>query len=232
MKITLLAGAASLLCVGAASAADLPARAAPFIAPPAFLFEGFYAGAQIGGAGFGDRAQSQFAPNNAVLNQSTSHGASLIGGVHAGYDWHAGPLVFGLVGDISGARAATNNADAFFGYGVRNTIDAQGSFRGRVGYAYERALFYVTGGLNVAHQQRNYQAPLGSQSYQFAVIDPTVGAGVDYALDPHWRVGLEYKSFGGAARAEAVNFAQPALQTRHQFGEGAATANVSYSFGK
>lgn len=235
MKPPLLAGAACLLYVGAASAADLPARAAAptFVPPPpALLFEGLYAGGQIGWTGFADRAQSQFAPNNAVLNQNTGHGGSLIGGGRAGYDWRYGPLVLGLVGDISGANATNNNIDTFFGYGVKNTLDVQGSFRGRVGLNYERALFYVTGGLNVAHLRRDYQAPLGSKNYQFVYGDPTLGAGVEYALDPHWRVGLEYRVTSGGSHAEAVNFAGPALQTRHQFGEGAATATVSYGFGK
>ena len=167
-----------------------------------------------------------------MLNQNTRHGGSLIGGVHAGYDWRYGPLVVGLLGDISGASATNNNADAFFGYGVKNTLDVQGSFRVRVGFNYERVLFYVTGGLNVAHLRRDYQALLGSQNYQLIFINPTLGAGVEYALDSHWRVGLEYRVSGGASRAEAVNFAQPALQTRHRFGEGAATATLSYGFGK
>ena len=167
-----------------------------------------------------------------MLNQNTRHGGSLIGGVHAGYDWRYGPLVLGLVGDISGASATNHNTDAFFGYGFKNTLDVQGSIRGRVGLNYERALFYVTGGENVAHLRRDYQAPLGSQSYQFVYGTPTLGAGVEYALDSHRRVGLEYRISGGASRAEAVNFAQPALQTRHRFGEGAATATLSYGFGK
>jgi outer membrane immunogenic protein len=234
MKTALLCCAAGLLCIATANAADLPARAAaPYVPPPpALLFEGLYAGGQIGAVGFGDRAQSQFAPNNAVLNQNTGHGGSLIGGVRAGYDWRYGPLVLGLLGDISGASATNNNTAAFFGYGVKNTLDVQGSIRGRVGLDYERALFYVTGGLNVAHLRRDYQAPLGSKNYQTVYDDPTLGAGVEYALDPHWRVGLEYRVSGGGSHAEAVNFAQPALQTRHQFGEGAATATVSYGFGK
>ncbi|MGA3062456.1 MAG: outer membrane beta-barrel protein [Methylocystis sp.] len=234
MKTSLLACAAGLLCVGAASAADLPLRpVAPYIPPPpALLFEGLYAGGQLGWAGFGDRAQSQFAPNNAVLNQDTGHSGSVIGGVRAGYDWRYGPLVVGLLGDISGASATNNNADAFFGYGVKNTLDVQGSFRVRVGFNYERVLFYVTGGLNVAHLRRDYQALLGSQNYQLIFINPTLGAGVEYALDSHWRVGLEYRVSGGASRAEAVNFAQPALQTRHQFGQGSLMAGVSYVFGK
>ncbi len=235
MKSAVLACAAALLCAGTAGAADLPARAvAPAFVPPppVFLFEGFYAGGQIGWAGFADRAQSQFAPNNAALNQNTGHGGSMIGGVRAGYDWRYGPLVLGLVGDISGANATNNATDAFFGYGVQNALDVQGSFRGRVGLKYQRALFYVTGGLNVAHLRRDYQAPLGSQTHQFVSINPTLGAGVEYALDQHWRVGLEYRVTAGGSRAEAPNFAGPELQTRHQWGESAATATLSYGFGK
>jgi outer membrane immunogenic protein len=234
MKNTIYAPLAFLLSVAAASAADLPARKTPeFLPPPpVFLFEGFYVGAQAGVAGFGDRAQSLFAPNNAVLYSRTGRGGSFIGGVHAGYDWSWCPIVYGLVGDISGARARAYTTDAFFGYGVQNTIDGQGSFRGRVGLNYASALLYVTGGLEVAHIERAYQAPLGSMTTNWWSVTPTVGVGVEYAFDPLWSAHVEFRTFGGRTRAEAANFAQPALETRHAQGEGMVTAGVSYRFGR
>jgi len=233
MKTTIIGPFAALVAAGAASAADLPARKAPdFVPPPALLYDGLYFGVQAGAAGFADLAQSVFTPNGAVLSHTTSHGGSFIGGFHAGYDWRYGPLVFGLIGDISGARAVSYNVDPFFGYGVRNAIDAQGSARGRVGLVYDRALLYVTGGLSLSHLRREYRAPLGAQNYNYLIGEPTLGAGVEYAIDPHWSANVEYRVFGGRAPVEAANFARPGLETKHAQGEGLITAGVSYRFGK
>ncbi|MBY6240897.1 outer membrane protein [Methylosinus sp. Sm6] len=233
MKTWTIACCSALLSVGTATAADLPARKAEpaFAPPPALLFEGFYVGAHAGYAGFGDRAQTVLAANNAVLSSKTGSGGSFIGGVHAGYDWRYGPLVYGVVGDISGARARAYTVDPIFGYGVQNTIDAQGSIRGRLGWNYERALLYVTGGMELAHIERSYQAPLGSTTTNWWSVTPTVGAGVEYALDTRWSAHIETRWFGGRTRAEAENLARPALATRHAQGEGSLTAGVSYHFG-
>lgn len=234
MKTGIIVCCTALFSFGAANAADLPARKAEpdFVPSPALFYEGFYVGAQAGFAGFGDRVQSVLASNNAVLFSKTASGGSFIGGAHAGYDWRYGSIVYGLVGDISGARARAYTIDPIFGYGVQNTIDGQGSIRGRLGLNYERALLYVTGGLELAHIERSYQAPLGSMTTNWWSVTPTVGAGVEYALDTRWSAHVETRWFGGHTRAEAVNFAQPALATRHAQGEGSLTAGVSYHFGK
>lgn len=233
MKATIYAPLALLLSAGAALAADLPARKAPeFVPPPLFLYEGFYVGAQAGYAGFADRAETLFAPNNAQLWHRTAGSGSFIGGVHAGYDWRYGALVFGLVGDVSGARARANVTDPIFGYNVQSSVDAQGSFRGRVGFNYERALLYVTGGLSVAHFEHGYQAPLGALTQNYVLVTATAGAGVEYALTPQWSANVEYRVFGGRTKVEAANFGGPALAARQAQGEGQITAGVSYHFGK
>lgn len=236
MKTSLLRCFALLAPLSSACAADLPLRKGqPDFTPPAPQnnFEGFYAGAQIGALGFGDRAESIFVPGSTALTHTTSHAASLTGGVHAGYDWRYGPIVFGLIADVSGARTATNNVDAFFGYAVHNTLDVQSSLRGRIGYAFfDRALLYATGGLNVAHVRHDYTAPLGTRTTNNVIGTPTLGVGVEYAIDPHWRARLEYRLSGAQTGREAENFARPALATRNAFGEAAITAGVSYNFGK
>jgi len=236
MKTSLLARLALLAPLSTAHAADLPLRKGPPDLPPPApqsSFEGLYAGGQIGALGFGDRAQSIFVPGNAALTHTTSHAASLTGGVHAGYDWRYGPIVFGLIADVSGAHAASNNVDAFFGYAVHNSLDVHASLRGRVGYAFfDRALLYATGGLDVAHLRHDYTAPFGTQTTHVVAATPTVGVGVEYAIDPHWRARLEYRFSGALTPKEAENFPRPGLATRNAFGDAALTAGVSYNFGK
>lgn len=232
MKTGIFVSIATLFA-GAASAADLPTRdvrlaVAP---PPSFLlFDGFYAGGQIGWAGFGDRTQSLFSPADILLTQTKSHGSSLIGGVHAGYDWRIGPVVLGVVGDINGADGVTNNADLFAGYAVASRTDVQGALRGRVGYAFDRMLLYVTGGVNFAHVERAYHALAAYQKYDHVAVQPTLGAGLEYAIDDHWSVGLEYIASGTYTPSEASNPLLPLLSTRHRGGNSSLKLKVSYRF--
>lgn len=224
--------ATSCAAVCGAQAADLPSvhRPPAFAPPPAFLFEGFYVGAHIGALGFADRSSSIFAPTNAVLARGTSHGGSFVGGAHAGYDWHVDSLVFGLRGDVSGAHAV-NAGILPFGVGVRNLVDVNGSLRGRVGYAFDRLLLYASGGLNVAHVEREYLSPFAFVRKNHIVLAPTVGVGAEYAFDDHWRGNVEIRVSDLSAGKDAPTPFNPALRTRHDAATASVTVGVDYRFG-
>jgi outer membrane immunogenic protein len=235
MKRLILLATALVSSLSAASAADLPLRGAlpPVPAPAPTYFQGLYVGAQLGGLGFADRTQSIFAPTNATLTSSVGHGGSFLGGARAGYDWRYGPIVCGVMADLSGARAVTNTTVPVFGYAVRNTLDVNGSLRGRVGVTlFDRGLVYVSGGLALAHLEHAYATPFGAAKTNEVFATPTVGVGVEYAIDSHWRAHIDYRLSGARGQVEAQNFARPALATRHEFGQGALTAGVSYGFDK
>jgi outer membrane immunogenic protein len=222
----LLAGA------GAAHAADLRPRAAaaPPLPPPAPLFSGFYVGAHAGALGFVDRAYAIHAPTGSVLAHRTAHGGSVVGGVHAGYDWRVGPLVLGLVGDASGARAVNGAIDPF-GVAIRNEVDAQGSLRGRVGYSFDRLLIYATGGLQLANVRHDYANAFGSQTRHHLTGQPTVGVGAEYAFSDRWSGRIEYRVGSVGTRREDIAVA-PGLAARHGAGTGALTVGLSYRFGE
>lgn len=94
----------------------------------------------------------------------------------AGYDWHVGPVVFGLRGDVLGAQAVNAGMEPF-GLGVTNRVDVQGSARGRVGFAFDRLLIFASGGLNVAHVEHDYRSAFGSLRKNHITLGPTVGVG-------------------------------------------------------
>ena len=224
---------ASLASLNAAQAADLPPRSAPspaVVPPPALLFQGFYVGAQVGALGFGDRTHDYYSPNNASLARVTARSGSVIGGVHAGYDWRVGPLVLGVVGDVSGARAVSNAFDPF-GVAIRNELGVQGSVRGRVGYAFDRLLIYATGGLDVADVRHDYRTLFASRSRHNLVAEPTVGVGAEYAFTDRWSGRLEYRLSSVSTQREASPVL-PATLVRHDSGAGTITAGVSYHFGQ
>lgn len=222
-----------LALVSTVHAADLPPRRAAPAAlppPPVFLFRGAYVGAEVGALGFADRLNSVYSPTNSALARRTAHGGSFTGGVFAGYDWHVGPVVFGLRGDALGANAVNAAIDPF-GLGVTNRVNAQGSLRGRVGMAFDRLLIFASGGLNVANVEHEYRSAFGSIRKKHIVVGPTAGVGAEYAFDDRWRAHVEYRISDLGTRKEVSNPFNPLVQTRHDAGTGAITAGVSYRFG-
>ena len=121
------------------------------------------------------------------------------GGGEVGYDYQWHSWVFGIVGDFSysevvskGFRAAEGPDDAstdFFH--VRN--DWAGSFGGRVGYAWNKFLFYGKGGGAVAHikaRQEHAEDLFTAEDTRWA---PMVGVGLEYMITCHWSAKVEYE---------------------------------------
>src|SRR5690348_8542618 len=140
----LLLASASLLALGvvSASAADLPARmpakAPAYVPPMAFSWTGFYLGLN-GGYGFGRGEFTGGLPSGGFDAGGGLFGATI------GYNWQTGPLVFGLEGDIdwSGMKGSGT-------CGVATACDVRSDYlstiRGRLGYAIDRWMPYITGG--------------------------------------------------------------------------------------
>ena len=133
--------AAATVPVAPTFAADLPSRyrAPTYYDPPApiFTWTGFYAGVH-GGLGLG----SYTGGGNRLFGSSPIGG---LGGVTAGYNYQSGQL---LVGGELDAGFGSISSNGSFGTGTSGsgTINGLGTLRARVGYVYDRALFYVTGG--------------------------------------------------------------------------------------
>ena len=185
MKKLLLAGA-SLLAMGvvSASAADLPARmpakAPAYVAPMAYSWTGFYLGLN-GGYGFGRAEFNGGAPG------SFNAGGGLFGAT-VGYNWQTGPLVFGLEGDIdwSGMRGSAT-CGGITSCDVRN--DYLATIRGRLGYAFDRFLPYITAGLAAGDINATRPGfPGGSSSN----AGWTVGAGLEFGIASNVSIKAEY----------------------------------------
>jgi len=132
-----MAGVAS-----SALAADLPTTKgpppAPYFAPPAFSWTGFYIGVN-GGWGFTDTHNDSFGNN---IN------GGLVGGT-VGYNYQMGQFVIGYEGDVDWADIRGSNFGFTFpdGFGSNKlTSDFMVTERARLGYAWDRTLFFVTGG--------------------------------------------------------------------------------------
>src|SRR5215475_14428714 len=97
MKKSLL-GSVALIAICAsvtARAADMPLKAPPIIPSPLYNWNGFYLGANLGGAW--TNGSLNIAGNN--LYGGTTE---FIGGVQAGYNFQAGHFLIGVEGDFDG----------------------------------------------------------------------------------------------------------------------------------
>ena len=213
----LLSTVALAAVAGSAFAADLPSRRAPPVyAPPppipVFTWTGFYVGGQVGyefgksnAFAFATVTQTGLAANSASKN-------GVIGGGHVGYLFSTQSLpvigslfgqnggfgfgtggVVGIEGDVDGTSARANYALGGFNDNARESI--QGSIRGRLGIAFDRALFYATGGAAFGSLQNSYVNTLTGvfDNYSRTRVGYTVGGGVEYAFTNNLSVRVEYR---------------------------------------
>jgi len=222
----------ALLACGAtfatgAMAADLPARVeapAPYIAAiPVFTWTGFYIGVNAGAA-FDNNTDPTFTPSAGLpgspsLNPAVgANNTDFTGGVEAGYNMQVNSFVFGVEGDIDYLGGNNNingtfNSPAFYhplfpSYTIAGatTNHLFGTIRGRLGFAVDRALFYVTGGAAFGGNQAptsvtfNIEPPFGqipaytfnSQNTSNNEIGAVLGGGIEYAFTNNWSAKVEY----------------------------------------
>jgi outer membrane immunogenic protein len=190
----LLATAGGIALAPVAQAADLPIKGAPYVMPPPLpTWQGWYVGLHAGAAW--QDASNQF---NACCGYGTTldtDHTSFIGGAQVGYNWQNGTWVYGLEADISGlSGTGSGTASVFgFGYAAENKINWLSTFRGRMGYAPNNWLFYVTGGLAVGGVKNTWTSPFGfgTKSESKTRVGWTVGGGIEYLINPNWTVAFE-----------------------------------------
>lgn len=181
------AALAVLSSMTAANAADLPRREAmPTKAPayiaPIYNWSGFYAGIN-GGGGWGNASVS--GPLSTGGDFDTSGG--LIGGT-VGYNFQMNQVVFGLEGDVDWSNLK-GDATCAVGVSCEAKNNWLGTARGRIGYAFDRFLPYVTGGLAVGDVKTSATG-FGSSSETKAGW--TLGGGVEAAISGPWTAKVEY----------------------------------------
>ena len=170
---------------GAAAAADLGIRPAPYykgpppMMIPPYTWTGFYLGVN-GGGGWGHS------------NWDTAGGISTSGGLvggTVGYNFQYDRAVFGVEGDIDWANinGGTTTAGCPLGCQTKDTWLA--TVRGRLGYAAGRFMPFITGG-GAFGDIRASTPGLGGGNTTNAGW--TVGAGIEFALVGNWTAKAEY----------------------------------------
>jgi outer membrane immunogenic protein len=169
---------------GAAAAADLsrppPAPYYPkaAVVAPIYNWTGLYLGIEGGGA---------FGGSNWDRTGSRDISGGLAGGT-IGYNWQFNQVVAGLEGDFGWAGisgSSSTNCPA----GCKTSDGWLGTARGRLGYAADRFLPYITGGLAVGDIRA--QTP-GFASASQDKAGWTIGAGLEGAITGNWTAKAEY----------------------------------------
>lgn len=180
---------------------------------------GFYAGLNLG-YGSGERVSritADIVPGSIGSGQLSSPLTGLLGGLQLGYNFQNGPWVIGLEGDVQYANISgrqipfllfipSGGATDLEVFNSSNAINSFGTIRGRLGYAFDRFLPYVTGGLaaGMSHSSGSMAfasfpgVPAGDNALlNFTPSDRlhigwAFGGGFEYGLPGGWSVKTEY----------------------------------------
>jgi len=143
-----------------------------------------------------------------LLNRDISSSGAL-GGLDVGYNWQSGNFVYGAEADISildgdGSRTAYNTPGVPtplpYRVDASSKIDWLATFRGRLGWAFDRSLLYVTAGLAIGEHKFSQDIIHLNSFFQYtetAAFNKTsvgwvLGAGLEHALSSNWSLKVQY----------------------------------------
>jgi len=216
--------ATAVIVSAPAFAADMAVKA-PILAPaaPVYNWNGFYIGGNLGGVQQKDSGTSNWfssnspaiQTNNPLSNSVTN--SAVIGGFQAGYNWQINQWVLGVEADWDWTKTKTSfcrQTDVFsvpcsdngFGFLTFGTgADWVATARGRLGFTWDRLLFYGTGGAawGKIDTTINANCLIGGCGFSTTRLNTTgsfsdtkagwvAGGGIEAMLTPNWIVRLEY----------------------------------------
>jgi outer membrane immunogenic protein len=205
-KILAAAALVSAFVSTAVFAADMAVKAPVKALPPPVVYDwtGFYIGGQAGGAWTDTTYQSNHVSGVGVCAvnpgfliacdpvEAKTNG--FIGGGQLGVRWQTGPWVLGLEGTWTAynrnltTNSVSSPATLNYSTKVRDVYTATG----QVGYAWDRALWYVKGGYAGAGLALDSNATGVTAPATVNLNGWTVGTGLDYAVIPNLILGVEY----------------------------------------
>ncbi len=184
---TALAALAFLASSFAAQAADIPPPVykGPRAVVAYYNWTGFYVGLNAG-YGFGSSDWS------AVPTASNKPKGFLVGGT-LGYNYQVGSWVFGLEGDFDWSNVK-GSADCAVGISCSTSNTWLATFRGRLGYAFDRWLPYITAGGAYGNVKAEVSVPAFGLAASTAKsqLGWAFGAGREYAFLGNWTAKIEY----------------------------------------
>ncbi|MGK7752701.1 MULTISPECIES: outer membrane protein [unclassified Roseovarius] len=199
MKASVVVAAIVSITAAPALAGNLTPPADPYVPPPPVPvsdWAGPYAGVQLG---FGDLDLSGIAVPGANVPSQSDDG--FLGGLHVGYNWDRGTLVYGVEGDIDFTDISFNTTD----------VDTIARLRLRAGVDTGSAFVYGTAG--AAHMTG------GGGGVSLDGWGWVAGAGVDFKLSETWVAGADalYHEFDDVSPSGSVDGMTYRLRVSYQF---------------
>ncbi|WP_240537829.1 outer membrane protein [Bradyrhizobium japonicum] len=229
MKSSFVSAALFAICVSvAARAADMPVKAPP-IPSPLYNWNGFYLGANLGGAWTNG---SLNIPGNNLYGGTTE----FMAGVQAGYNFQAGHLLLGVEGDFDGAtfgRFAIPTPT--LGTVQQNWI---GTIAGRFGLVEDKWLLYAKLGGGWVHSNAMLNFPgvawqgsntsSGWLEWVSNTVSNRIGRSNSNTITSGWEVGLRpppryfsstvTSKWSSSVRTTNSNAASPTMSRRQEPG--------------
>ena len=234
MKRILLAGTALLALTAAQPtlAADAPVYKgpAPIAAAALFNWSGFYIGIN-GGYAWGNATLSEAPPPAYNGPPDFSYRPNgFQGGLHAGVNWQASALVFGIEGELG--YLGLSGSQQFPPYvGVRTAADSVAatsggwfaSIAGRVGFAVNNFLLYAKGGgiwANIGNSFTDTD-PIGLTLVAGTTVSGRTGwlagAGVEVAVNPNLTARIDWTHYDFGTASHTATASNAVLYTfRHR----------------
>lgn len=192
--------AAAALMLGYGSIAQAADIAVP--EDVGFNWSGIYLGGHFGGIASHWEGRFDDTDDSSAHDLGGLSDLGIMGGGQIGFDIQAGDAVFGIVADIS---AIDVDGDAFHPTESTDGVSFKGDFlatvRGRIGWAEDNTLFYVTGGVAFLEGKlRNEEEWCDFSDCKEDVSETggVVGAGIEHAFTENVSLFVEglYAFFG------------------------------------
>jgi outer membrane immunogenic protein len=255
MRKSILTAVLLILSVTVAAAADMPRRAkkkAYVPPPPAYLpppvpavydWSGVYVGSNVGGAWANTKSDFSLAGGPTFANVYNSMGG-VFAGIQFGANWQSGPAVLGFETDlqyagIKGGIDAPSCPPAICGVALSASYVQKmpwfGTVRGRVGFASDRWMIFVTTGYAYARLNTTATASAGAITTEISRSDFrngwAIGGGFEVALNRYWSAKMEYLYMDFGYRDGSWTFAGlGTLNDRTRLYENIVRTGLNYRF--
>lgn len=223
-------------------------KAPPVAVAAPVIWRGFYVGVNAGT--LWGKTDWDYVPAPGSIEPK--YGGALLGG-QVGYNFQFNQWVLGLEGDIAwtNAQGTSGCPNATF-FSCQTEMDWFATLTGRLGYAWERTLFFVKGGLAVADVTQQTIFNLGTNGFPGTTVigatsfGPytapatgvvngsskiaagwTVGVGAEYALTANWSAKAEWLYYSLGTERYVVD---SALQVDAKETGGLARVGLNYRF--
>lgn len=199
---------------------------APIAIAPSFSWAGAYFGGQVG-YGWG-RAKLENRTNGSTSEFKPN---GFIGGLYTGYNFDTGNnFILGLDANVDYNNLKKSRDFITSGNPVQTTGETQlrwsGAVRARAGYAIDRFMPYIAGGVAFGGIKNSLRIGGEESSKSKTQTGWTVGAGIDYAATNNVLLRLEYRYTDYGKK----NFGLNDLDTRGSFKTNDIRLGVAYKF--